>query len=188
MTKSKEIHFIHAERRKPLHIKIPLSQFIPHDILEKYGKIQDVVTHTTKERNHSRDLNIMKNNAEVKEELDQVMTESFDDIFSIQEIEEIRQAFNADFKMSWYNIINCAKHEMHSKIASIIWAYVSKNKEEMKAETKEADVYNLDEEYEMAMIQYLQKKRKLGQDQTKYLRNLIQRARSFKPITTKYRG
>ena len=117
------------------------------------------------------------------------------DIFTPADIDEIAFAFNTQFRISWYNIINCIKHEMYPKIGSAIRPIIYNG--EIKQQDSDSDddeiaskvdLYDLSKTQEVKVIQYLKTKRKLPIEERNYLSNLIQRARSFIPITTQNRG
>ena len=98
---------------------------------------------------------------------------------SKSDVEEKRDPIHANFKMNWFHISNCIKHEMYPKIASTVISFIDKNQNHHQARQS----LDLSIKSETKLIEHLKNKRKLAIEERAYLTKLIQRARSFKLIT-----
>ena len=87
------------------------------------------------------------------------------------------------FNMSWFHICNCIEHEMYPKIASAVKSFINNHQHDEKKDNDENSFINLDTKTEKKLIHFLKTKRKLPIEERSYLKNLIKRARSFRPIS-----
>ena len=96
--------------------------------------------------------------------------------------EDTPSPIKTKFKISWINICNCIQHEMYPKVASAVRQFINNHSNHNEDEKSLIDLYDLSVESETKLIDFLKTKTKLPLEERTYLRQLIQRARSFKPI------
>eukprot|EP01083_Nonionella_stella_P221520 791352_1 len=85
---------------------------------------------------------------------------------------------NPDFKLSWNHLIECIKHEMWPKLASVIQAMVNNDDEKQNGMIDADDV---SDDCVRNIIDVLKTKRHLPSEECEYLKQLIARAKQFDP-------
>eukprot|EP01083_Nonionella_stella_P303686 1052189_1 len=85
---------------------------------------------------------------------------------------------NPDFKLSWNHLIECIKHEMWPKLASVIQGMVNNDDEK---QNQMIDVDNVSDDCVRNIIDVLRTKRHLPSEECKYLKQIIARAKQFDP-------
>ena len=154
------------------------SNLINDEIIEKKHENSAGMHKQNEEKNE-------KNTAQIMDDNTPKVSDDKSNIRSIQTME--RKISHAKFKMTMSNIFNCIKHEMYPKIAIDLQSFF-KNQSDVKNDDENIlqsfELRNFDTNLESKLMKYLQTKKKLPIEEAKYLKSLINRARSFKPITT----
>eukprot|EP01084_Bolivina_argentea_P100450 180356_1 len=78
-----------------------------------------------------------------------------------------------DVALNWEHICKCIKHEMYPMLSSAVESIISNTKEVI------VNVDDISTNAVNKLIERLQKKRKLGNEEVHYLRKLVKRARNY---------
>ena len=79
--------------------------------------------------------------------------------------------FFIDESVSWHHIVSAVKHEMFTKMGTVMDAAIY--------ELQKFDATNLDEEEVKMVIDGMKQKRKMRASEVKYIEGLVQRAKEF---------
>eukprot|EP01083_Nonionella_stella_P308538 1089047_1 len=106
---------------------------------------------------------------------------------STQEIHSLKHTISgskhADFNLTWNHLVECIRHEMWPKLASVIKGLLgsSNNENNMNEEKGNEFDHDLSDESMDKVIDTLKKKRRLQSEECHYLRQLMIRAKGFDP-------
>eukprot|EP01083_Nonionella_stella_P016513 46098_1 len=114
----------------------------------------------------------------INEIVDAMTTEEIHSLKKVKEQHSNNPSSHFDFKISWNHLMECIRHEMWPRLASVIKAMLDNEDEKQNAIT---DVHDLGNACVRDVVNILKTKRHLPDEECEYLTQLIIRAKQFDP-------